>query len=143
MSEPSIAVPSTDPVEVFDRFRDNVLAGSAGLTADLCAEDVVVEMPFAATGVPRRIVGRDRVVAFAAAGRAALPVRFDTFRTTALHRTADPEVIVVEYEVTGTTAGRPATAAFVLALTVRNGRVVHWREYQDTAAIGRALADAH
>jgi ketosteroid isomerase-like protein len=130
-------------LQVFERFRANVLAGIAGLTEDLCAEGVVVDLPFAPPGGPRRIAGRDEVAAFTAAGRSALPIRFDAFRVVTVHQTADPEVIVAEYEVTGTatTTGRSTTAAFVLVLRVRDGHVVHWREYQDTAAIARALAN--
>ncbi|WP_281197039.1 nuclear transport factor 2 family protein [Microtetraspora niveoalba] len=87
--------------------------------------------------------GRPRIAPAYAAGRSALPVRFDEFRTGAVHHTADPEVIVAEYEMTGTvtTTGRSATAAFVLVLRVRDGQVVHWREYQDMAAIAQAFVD--
>ncbi|TDD43248.1 phzA/B-like protein [Nonomuraea terrae] len=100
-------------------------------------------MPFAPPGAPRRIAGREEVAAFTAAGRSALPVRFDEFRTVAVHQTADPDVIVAEYELTGTTAtGHRASAAFALVIRVRDGRVAHWREYQDTAAITRTLTNA-
>ncbi|GCB42773.1 hypothetical protein SNL152K_56 [Streptomyces sp. NL15-2K] len=84
---------------MFERFRENVLDGAVGLTEDLCADDVIVDLPFAPPGGPRRFVGREEFAAFAAAGRSALPVRFDEFRNITVHHTADPEVIVTEYEV--------------------------------------------
>ncbi|MFF0445063.1 nuclear transport factor 2 family protein [Streptomyces sp. NPDC004609] len=145
MPESASVPPALSPLQVFERFRENVLAGAVGLSEDLCADDVIVGLPFAPPGTPDRIVGREEVAAFTAAGRSALPVRFDDFRGVTVHQTADPEVIVAEYEVAGrvTTTGRSATASFVLVLRVRDGRVVHWREYQDVAAIARALADGH
>ncbi|GAB2878657.1 nuclear transport factor 2 family protein [Streptomyces mayteni] len=143
MPEPTSASATLSPLQVFERFRENVLGGAPGLTEDLCAEDVVVELPFAPQDRRRRVVGREECAAFTAAGRNALPVRFDAFHDIAVHQTADPEVIVAEYEVAGsvTTTGRRAAAAFVLVLRVRDGRVVHWREYQDVAAITQALSD--
>ncbi|MEU5881837.1 nuclear transport factor 2 family protein [Spirillospora sp. NPDC047279] len=127
------------PRDVFERFRQNVLDGEVGLTPDLCAEDVVVEMPFAAEGF-RRVEGRETFAAFARQGREALAVRFEEFRDVAVHETGDPDTIVAEYELTGVAGEHRASASFVLVLTTRDGKVVRWREYQDTAAIARALA---
>jgi ketosteroid isomerase-like protein len=71
-------------------------------------------------------------------------VRFTEFRHVVVHETADPEVIVAEHEMVGTltSTGRAAAAAFVMLLRVRDGMVVHCREYQDVAAIADALAGA-
>ena len=86
--------------------------------------------------------GREQFLAFARAERALLPVRFEACRETAVHETADPEVIVVEYELAGivTTTGHRASAPFIGVLRVRDGKIAAWREYQDTSAIARALA---
>jgi ketosteroid isomerase-like protein len=50
-------------------------------------------------------------------------------------------VIVVEYELAGTvtTTGRRAAAPFIGVLRVRDGKTVHWREYQNILAIADAL----
>ncbi|WP_327064774.1 nuclear transport factor 2 family protein [Kitasatospora sp. NBC_01250] len=129
------------PLEIFERFRANVLAGEVGLTEDLLAEDVVIELPLSPPESPRYFKDRAQYTAFTTATRAALPVRFDEFRTIAVHQSADPEVIVAEYELSGTlsTTGKSETAAFVVVLTARDGRVVQWREYQDVSALVRAL----
>jgi ketosteroid isomerase-like protein len=68
-------------------------------------------------------------------------VRFEACRELAIHQTADPEVIVVEYELAGTvtTTGRRAAAPFIGVLQVRDGRIIRWREYQDAIAIAHAL----
>lgn len=138
------------PREVFARMKEQWLSNamspmdSDSLLAgfgSLLAEDAVIEEPFAPPGRPRRFNGRDEFLAFAAAGRAALPVRFEGCRETAVHETADPEVIVVEYELSGTvtTTGRGATVPFIGVLRVRDGRIIGWREYQDKVAIADAL----
>jgi uncharacterized protein len=105
------------------------------------ADDALVEIPSAAPGRPRRFPGRAQFQAFAQQASAALPVRFTDCREVAIHDTADREVIVVEYELTGivTTTGHQASASFIGVLRARHGQVVAWREYQDTMAIAAAL----
>jgi uncharacterized protein len=133
--------PAAGPREVFARMKQKWLENEADTMGSLLAEDAVIEGPFAAPGQPRRFEGRAEFVAYARAERAALPVRFEDCRDIAIHDTTDPEVIVVEYELTGTvtTTGRRASAPFIGVLRVRDGQVVGWREYQDKAAIARAL----
>ena len=98
-------------------------------------------MPFAPPGRPRRIEGREEFLAFAEPQRAAFPVRFEEVRDVVIHETANPEVIVVEYELAGTvtTTGHRASAPFIGVLRVRDGKTVHWREYQNVLAIAAAL----
>ena len=132
------------PREVFDRMRERWLAHEATFDDESLAADVVLEMPFAAPGRPARIEGRSRVLAFIRAGRAALPFRFDDCRTLAVHETADPATIVVEYELaaTMTATGVSAAATFIGVLTVHEGRISCWREYQNPLAIAWALQTA-
>jgi ketosteroid isomerase-like protein len=142
MTEPADATTSSSPHELFERFQRNVLSNaSAGLTDDLTAEDIVVEWPFNPPGRPRRIHGRAAFQALAEQGRASLPVRFEAFRNVVVHQTTDPEVIVVEYDLTGTvtTTGRSATLPFVQVLKVSDGQFVHVREYQNILAMAEAL----
>ena len=129
------------PREVFAAMKQQWLGNSVDAMDSLLADDAVIEGPFAPPGRPRRFVGREEFLAFARPERASFPVRFEECRETAVHDTADPEVIVVEYELTGTvtTTGHRATAPFIGVLRARNGQIVGWREYQDKAAIARAL----
>jgi uncharacterized protein len=133
------AVPG--PREVFARMQQRWLANDAGLMDSLLADDAIIETPFAPPGRPRRIEGREEFLAFARAERASLPLRLEQCQETAVHETTDPEVIVVEYELAGTATatGRRASAPFIGVLRVRDGKIVAWREYQDSAAIARAL----
>ncbi|GAA4574208.1 nuclear transport factor 2 family protein [Planotetraspora kaengkrachanensis] len=149
--------------DAFTRWQDTVLSGFAGpqtgpagpdgaaaatgdtqtAYGDDLADDLVVEWPFNPPGRPRRVEGRAAFEAIAGPGRAALPVRFEGFRDLVVHETADPEVIIAEYVLAGTvlTTGRQASAAFVTVLRVRDGKVVHVREYQDVAAMAAALGE--
>ena len=134
--------PAAGPREVFERMKQKWLDNGADTMGSLLAEDAVIEGPFAAPGQPRRFEGRAEFVAYARAERAALPVRFEDCRDIAIHDTTDPEVIVVEYELTGiaTATGHRASAPFIGILRVTDGKITAWREYQDTAAIARALS---
>lgn len=129
------------PREACERFRANVLAGQVGLHGDLLAADAVIELPFAPPGRPRRFESREEFMALAGRERAAFPVRFEEFRNVVIHETADPEVIIAEYELAGTvtTTNRRAHAAFVMVLKVHDGQIVHCREYQNVLAIAEAL----
>ncbi|MCG5215894.1 nuclear transport factor 2 family protein [Streptosporangium soli] len=129
------------PRDLFARFQRNALAGEAGLDEEMLADNIVVEQPFARVG-HRRIEGREKVVAMTRAGREALPIAFEEFRDVMIHETADPEVIIAEYQMVATMpgSGTRAQAAFVVVLRATGGRIVHWREYQDQAAIAEALA---
>ncbi|WP_211222530.1 nuclear transport factor 2 family protein [Actinokineospora enzanensis] len=124
---------------MFERMQRRWIDGEP--IGDLLAEDVVVEMPFAPAGRARRIEGRAAFVEFAAAGRAALPFSIEESRDVVVHRTADPDVIIVEYELVARLHrdGRRASAPFIGVLTTRDGLVVHWREYQNPMAMAAAM----
>jgi|tagenome__1003787_1003787.scaffolds.fasta_scaffold20941837_3 ketosteroid isomerase-like protein len=104
----------------------------------MLAPDAVIEDPFAR----RRYESAAEFEEATREERASLPVRFETFRYTAVHETTDPEVTIVEYELGGTvlTTGRKASAPFIAVMRVRDGQIILWREYQDKAAIAEALS---
>ncbi|MBG0833261.1 nuclear transport factor 2 family protein [Planomonospora sp. ID67723] len=132
------------PREVFDRMREHWIANETVFDDDSLTGDVILEMPFAPPGRPSRIEGRAAVLAFIRAGHADLPFRFDDCRALAVHDTADPDTIVVEYELTATmtAAGVSAAAPFIGVLTVHEGRIARWREYQNPLAVAWALQAA-
>ncbi|MPZ82006.1 MAG: hypothetical protein GEV28_17085 [Actinophytocola sp.] len=127
--------------DVLKRIEDYFLGRDRSM--DVWAPDVVIEAPFAPPGQPRRFENRDAFVAATRAARESLQVRFESLTWTAVHETTDPEVLVLEYELGGMvlTTGKEASAPFVAVLRVRDGQIVHWREYQDKLAIAAALGE--
>ncbi|WP_033346183.1 nuclear transport factor 2 family protein [Catenuloplanes japonicus] len=130
------------PRDIFTRLRQDWFGQPGPLTGDLLTDDVVMETPFAPPGHPSRIEGRDAWLAFANPARATFPIHIDGSEVTAIHDTADPATIIVEYTLTGTHAGtgRQATAPFIAVLTTRDGRISHWREYQNPLAMAQINA---
>lgn len=134
------ATDTASPLAIYRRMQEAVLReeGATLLPAELLADDIVVETPFSPPGM-RRHEGRAAWLAFYEAR--PLPFRFERFHELAVHETGDPEVLVVEYELTGTvtTTGMRGSASFIGVLRVRDGLIRHWREYQNVAAIAEAL----
>lgn len=121
---------SDDPIEVLERRRRVLLARDMEAFADLFTDDGVIEMPFAAPGMPARLEGREAIRAFSARPGVG-HVEISDLRVRDLHRTADPEVVIVELMSVGRI---PATgAAFevpcIQVFRIRDGRIVLFRDY--------------
>jgi len=110
------------------------------LPESLLAEDAVIELPFAPRGM-RRYEGREAWLTYYRTAGAGLLIDFEGFRELSTHPTADPEVLVVEYELTGKVraTGVRSSVTCIAVLRVRDGLVRSWREYQDIPAITEAL----
>lgn len=135
---------TTETAAIYRRMQEAVLHGHGAsatlLPAELLADDVVVETPFAPPGM-RRHEGSEAWLTYYRTSGAGLLVRFEQFRELATRQTDDPEVIVVEYELTGTViaTGVRSSVTCIAVLRVSDGRIKHWREYQDILAITEAL----
>jgi ketosteroid isomerase-like protein len=131
----------TGPRVVLQRWREAVISQSVEELTRLYAPDAVHEFPFTRPGLPSRLEGRDEIMTWVADGWRAGTVKYERYRTLAIHDTGDPATIVVEQEALGTST---TTGAFalpnIIVLTVRDGRIVHLRDYVNilaaTAAIG-------
>jgi uncharacterized protein len=139
------ATGSAGPLAVYQRMQEAVLHGEGAnatlLPADLLADEVVVETPFAPPGM-RRYEGRVAWLEFYRTAGAGLLVRYEQFREIATYQTDDPELLVVEYELTGTVTGTGVRSSVtcIAVLRVHDGLITHWREYQDLPAITAALS---
>ena len=132
----------TGPLALYEKLKQNWLGSLNDPDDDLWAEDVVVETPYSLPG-RRRHEGRAAWLEYMRTSRAAMPpVRFDEVREIAVHETRDPEVLVIEYELTGTllATGKQGSGRFVAVLRVRDGRIVLWREYQDVVAMAEVFS---
>lgn len=121
------------PREVFERVQGMILDRQLDAYASVFAADGIFEAPFAPSGVPRRIQGREQIRAFFAAAQEQVQTvsRRWEFRNVVVHETADPEVIVTEFDVHGElpNSGEPYQFANLQVLTVRDGELVHLRDY--------------
>jgi uncharacterized protein len=124
---------AASPREVFDRVQRLILERRFDAYADAFAEDATFELPFAPAGIPRRVEGREAIRAFFRAGteRVDSAARRWEFRSVVVHETADPEVIVTEFDVHGevTATGEPYEFANLQVIRVRNGEIASLRDY--------------
>jgi ketosteroid isomerase-like protein len=131
------------PRELFARYQGAVLTSSPDTIADLFAADGVFEMPFTVPGMAPRHEGREQVRArlHGLLGR----FRFEEYRNVQVHQTTDPEVVVVEHDIAGTIAatGRPHVMSYVYVLRVRDGAIVHLRDYPNLLAASETSGGLH
>ncbi|WIM93769.1 nuclear transport factor 2 family protein [Actinoplanes oblitus] len=119
------------PREVFARLSGGIGRGEWDTLGELYAPDAEVVMPFDPQRT--RLRGRDEVARrFAAA--ASMPIRLSP-ENVRVHETADPEVIVAEYDY----AGPGFRVANIQVLRIRDGLIVESRDYHDHGAITAAL----
>ncbi|MEU5261342.1 nuclear transport factor 2 family protein [Amycolatopsis sp. NPDC021455] len=120
----------TSPRDVFAALSDGISEGRWDELSALYAEDAVVEHPQA---VPRpgRITGRATVhERFTSALATTLRLKR---RNVVVHETTDPEVIVAEYDydAESVATGKTIPTANIQVLRVRDGLIVHSRDYHD------------
>jgi uncharacterized protein len=139
------------PREVFELKERRVLQYDMAGQADLFAEDGVMEFPFVPPGMQRRLEGRDQireVLSGAAEHARTAGVRLLEHGSYLVHETLDPEVIVVEFEAHGevTANGTVHKVPYIQVLRVRNGEILHFRDYWSIETAqpfwGEAAADA-
>jgi ketosteroid isomerase-like protein len=105
---------------------------------ELLAEDVVFEYVISVPGYPRRVEGQRNIVElYRDYGDYMKLYSADNLR---VHRDPETSVIVLEYEVHGTSVqtGRPYDNRFVSIITIGNRKVTHWRDYLDPVAVFEA-----
>jgi uncharacterized protein len=126
--------------EVFEQAKRLSLAKDLDGFADLFAPDGVHELPFAPPGIPRRLEGRETLRGYFA-GITGTPLKHASFENMTVHETADPDVIVAEYDAHGTvtSTGRPYELRYVQVVKVRDGQIALWRDYWDPLASAELL----
>lgn len=128
------------PRTTLEQWRQAAISQSADDMRRLYAPDAIHEFPFAYPGVPSRLAGRDEIVNWITAGWAATPLRYERYRTLAVHDTDNPETIIVEQEACGTSssAGEFALPS-IMVLTVHDGQITRLRDYVNVLAAAAAM----
>ncbi|MEU7839167.1 MULTISPECIES: nuclear transport factor 2 family protein [unclassified Nonomuraea] len=123
--------------EVVAAYHAAMLHKSADELADLYAEDGLHEFPFG--GLPP-FEGREEIRAGYTMMWGAMKALVKEIRDVTIRQTTDPEVIVAEQETVVTVADQELTVPGLLILRVRDGLIVHTRDYMDTSAVARVRA---
>jgi uncharacterized protein (TIGR02246 family) len=136
---------SATPADVLTRRRHLILNGDADGFADLFAPDAVIESSFAGPpGTPARLEGREAIREYSRRIMAS-PLRLENFEVAALYQTQDPEVVITEMRTKGivTTTGRPFTTTSIQIIRIRDGHIVHSRDFADPRILEDAIGDPH
>jgi ketosteroid isomerase-like protein len=126
MSRPGVE----SPLQVLERRNKAILANDMQAFVDLFAEDGVIEMPFTAGELPARLAGKEEIRAYATnADRGGF--RLDELWVHQTHRTADPEVVIVELTSVGrvTSTDQPFKVPCIQVFQIRDGKIVLFRDY--------------
>ncbi|MCX4238710.1 nuclear transport factor 2 family protein [Streptomyces sp. NPDC020707] len=126
------------PRAVFELLLKSLADRDLTTVTGLYAEDAVVRQPFAK---PAEVVltGRAEIEHHLAAFGTA-PITLSP-RNIEVHETADPQVVVGEWDndVTRTTDGATVSTHNIAVFCVRDGRVAWSRDYHDHAALAGLL----
>ncbi len=125
-------MPSATPADVLARRRRLLLSEDIDGFADLFAPDGVIEAPFAPPGAPSRLEGREAIREYSRHVMAS-PLRLEDFEVAELYQTQDPEIVITEMRAKGTvtTTGRPFTTTSVQIIRIREGHILHSRDFAD------------
>ena len=128
--------------ELVEHALDLLLAKDMAAFAGLWAEDGVLEFPFAAPGYPPRIDGRAAVADYMRGYPGILDVR--EIRQKVLHQTADPNLVIVEFEAAGivVATGQPYSMRYIAVITVRNSEIQSYRDYWSPLAATEVMGGA-
>ena len=136
-------MPSATPADVLARRSQLILNGDADGFAALFAPDAVIESSFAGPpGTPARLAGREAIREYSRRVMAS-PLRLEDFEVAELYHPEDPEVVITEMRAKGTVTatGRPFTTTSVQILRIREGRIVHSRDFADPRILEEAIGD--
>jgi ketosteroid isomerase-like protein len=102
---------------------------------DLLAENVVFEYVISVPGYPRWVEGRQNVIGLYSGYGDYM--QLDSVDNLRVYRDREASVVVLEYEVHGKSVqtGRPYDNRFASVVTVKGGKVAHWRDYLDPVAV--------
>jgi uncharacterized protein len=133
-----------DAFEALDPFFNVVMRGLSGLVDgehffETFAEDAIFESRYQFPGWPQMIRGRaDLMASLSGYGKT---IKVDSGDGLVVHRSEDPRVVILEYEVHGTvlSSGAPYDNRFISVVTIENRKIVYWRDYMDSLAAWTAL----
>jgi uncharacterized protein (TIGR02246 family) len=131
------------PADILARRSQLILDGDADGFAALFAPDAVIESTFAGPpGTSMRLQGQDAIREYSRQVMAS-PLRLEKFEVAELYQTQDPEVVITEMRATGSVAmtGRLFTTTSVQIIRIREGHIVHSRDFADPRILEDMIGD--
>jgi ketosteroid isomerase-like protein len=132
-----VGTPKYEKFKALDPFFSIVMKGLEGLVDgdhfwDAVADDAVFEFLYRFPGWPERFESRAAYMTAMEGYR----MRLHSAGGLVVHLTRDPRVVVLEYEVHGTSpsTGKAYDNRFCSIVTISDRKVVHWRDYMDSLA---------
>ena len=125
--------------DVFRTAIGSRLVAGADSMFDMFADDAVMEFPFAPSTVPKRVVGKPAIVEYV--NTLAGQFTFERFGEPSVQTTADPDLVVAEFEALGrhNATGEIYDQHYVSFIHTRGSYIVHYREYWNPLVFLRAL----
>lgn len=130
----------------FDTFS-GLLRGALGkrlAPADdmpgLFTDDIIFEFPFAPEGLPRRLEGRAALTAHMA--RLGPLIAFGDLVLEAVYPSGETVVLEFSCAGAGKATGLPYDQHYISVITLRDGRIAHYRDYWNPLTVLSALGGA-
>jgi ketosteroid isomerase-like protein len=121
--------PTSTLPDWFARAISALQAGDADGFSAIYAPDAVHEFPFAPDGTVRQLVGRDAIAAY----MRQLPtrVRFGSLSDVRVREAGDELIIEATGHLRRIPDDAPRDLSYVWFITLRDGKVVHFRDYMN------------
>jgi len=130
--------------EIVGRFLEAEAKQDVQGMADVVAENIVFEMPFALPGLPDRVEGKGTLVEFL---DRFLGKEHGVFTGWDLHNiriypSGDPDLFFAELDGQGVVAKSryQYRQKYIILARVSDGRISHWREYLNPLPLQEAIA---
>jgi uncharacterized protein len=127
-----------------DPFYNIVMEGLKGEVDgahfwDAVAEDAVFEFLYHFPGFASKINGRKSYMDWFGGYSMVL----HSADNLVVHKSTDPGVVILEYAVHGVTPNnKPYNNRFCSIITIKDRKIVHWRDYMDSLAVMLATSAA-
>ena len=120
----------------------DLLAPGAASFAEMMAADAVMEFPFAPAGSVTRIEGRAALERYLSGFGEILQIDHMTAPT--VHRSQRAGVVILEFGCVGSgvQTGAPYRQTYISVITLRDGRIMHYRDYWNPLVVLAAVGGA-
>lgn len=125
--------------DLVDRALALLLEHDMSAFADLWAPNGSIEFPFAASGYPSRVDGREAIREYLSGYTKMLDVR--GIASQIRHQTDDPDTVIIEFEVDGRAVanGNSYRMRYIAVITARPDGIASYRDYWSPLAGAETL----